>query len=421
MTISISPVYPAAGQLLTFSTDVGDSDVTTYTVTSTPSISAVGLGQIVTDHPKVARTTSTPLSYNARVESLGRPAAIVRADGSFVAEGYVVGMRVDISGTTNNDRPVTVAAVADRKLTLSSDDAISSETVVSSLRGATVPRGAATNEIVVDVPGEYEVVGFERIQCGGPAGEWLKLVATSTTTIHVGGFVELPIEPVNGHGTTLRLLVVNDTVRGAALVDPKTELARVAALDATVAASVAALVGVAVNSLDVDFTTDVNDICTLAAAHWLETHPVHVSADTTNTLVYERAYSMPSAMKRLNEVVKKHLSHQAATAIGGTWHAGGDDEKNVLQVSPEATSLTAATVLKADFRERVYRRHTALIASPASHGAVDSDNAPSLPVKTLPAVIRDYLDFIATEAPGAAAGEGEGIADAQAAWGFRAA
>ena len=47
-------------------------------------------------------------------------------------------------------------------------------------------------------------------------------------------------------------------------------LARVAALDATVAAAVTALEGVAVNSLDVDFVTDVNTLCSKIAAHWTE-------------------------------------------------------------------------------------------------------------------------------------------------------
>jgi hypothetical protein len=164
----------------------------------------------------------------------------------------------------------------------------------------------------------------------------------------------------------------------------------------------------------------VNALCVACAAHWLESHPIHTAADTTNTLIYETAYSVPAAQKRLNEVVFKHLRHQVATAIGGTWHGAGDDEKQTLQVRPEATSLGEAIVLKADFRERVYRRHLAQTASPASHGAADTDNAPAIPVLPLPAAIRDYLDFVGNATPSAASGESEGIADAAAAWGFRA-
>ena len=284
-------------------------------------------------------------------------------------------------------------------------------------------QGNASQTFVPDASGEYSVSasGFQEIG-GGAAGTWRKFLGTETTTIHVGGYVEMPIAPVNGHGSTLRLLIVNETVRGAELVDPATELARVAALDATVAAAVTALEGVAVNSLDVDFVTDVNTLCTKIAAHIILVggfSAVHYSADTTNTLLREPANSLPAALDRLNEAAARFAGgHLQATGAGGTWHAT-DDGSSTLQVAPKAATLGEATVLKADLRERVFERHRLLIASPACHGAADTVNVMDPPL-TLPTAIVAYLDFIATNAPSVPAGESEGIGDAQAAWGFRA-
>ncbi len=275
-----------------------------------------------------------------------------------------------------------------------------------------------------DVAGEYAIVANGYMEVGGGAdGSWKKFLGTETTTIHVGGYVEMPIVPVNGHGSTLRLLVVNDTVRGAELVDPATELARVAALDATVAAAVTALEGVAVNSLDVDFVTDVNTLCTKISAHIILTSLggsfVHAVADTTNTLLRETANSLPGALDRLNDAASHFVAHQQATSAGGVWHGGGDDGSATLQVAPKAATLGEATVLKADLRERCYGRHIAQIASPACHGVEDTNNPMADPYP-LPSALVAYLDFIAAAAPSVPAGESEGIGDAQAAWGFRA-
>jgi hypothetical protein len=284
-------------------------------------------------------------------------------------------------------------------------------------------QGVATQTITFDVPGEYGVTAaaYQEIG-GGAAGTWRKFLGTETTTIHVGGYVEMPIAPVNGHGSTLRLLIVNETVRGAELVNPATELARVAALDATVAAAVTALEGVAVNSLDVDFVTDVNALCVLITAHIILVGgftSVHYEPDLTNTLQRYPAYTVLQALDRLNEAADKFTKHEEAMRSGGGWHHD-DDDKNRLAVAPKAATLGEAIVLKADLRERAYRRHISQTSAPQSHGSADGTNVPSLPVKTLPAAIVAYLDFVATNAPSVPAGESEGIGDAQAAWGFRA-
>lgn len=277
-----------------------------------------------------------------------------------------------------------------------------------------------------DVAGEYTVIAsgyydFTAPQAyvGDPCGGTrTKLMGVETTTINIGGYAELPIEPVNGHRATLRLAIVGDYVRAAELVDFGTELARVAALDTTVAAAVTALVGIAVSALDVDFIADVNACCLEYEAHRVDTISHDGTGDTVNVLLREPAYSVPAALRRLNDWSSKIIGHTESLTSGGTWHAS-DDTKNTLQVKPFAGNLGEGTILKADLRERVYERHRMMTSTPAPdvHSAADELNFLADPLP-LPVAIVAYLDFIATNSAGAAAGEGEGLADAQAGFGF---
>ncbi len=373
----------------------------------------------------MAVTISTSPAYPAA----GQPVTLIAT--ADLTDGFVAGMLVDITGaSTANNKRVTLASVEAKRLTLTASDTLTTETASSTLTGAFWGlSGDATNVVTFDAVGEYSLAMYEHFVWEGIGGAYesdplsapqKRLLSRSTTTVYVGDYVTLPIEPVNGHGSTLRLLVVGDTVRGAELVNPKTEFARVAALDSTVAAAVLALVGVAVTGIDVDFITDVTALCTKFTAHIIRTTGgLHGSADTTNTLLREQAYSVPTSIDRLNDLASKMIGHQRATTAGGTWHSQ-DDEKYSLQVAPTAKTLGQAIVLKADLRERVFERHRILTADPSSHGVADSVNTMDDPL-TLPAAIVAYLDFIADDTPAIPAGEAEGIGDAQAAWGFRAA
>lgn len=430
VTITTVPSVPVAGQevRLVGVASTGTDEATRWALTSVPAKSALPLGLIVERPPVAARTDSVLLTYVAAVTtSQGtKPAAITRATGSFVADGYLPGMVADISGTVSNNKRVAVTAVAAGKLTLDATYTLTSETVTSSLRGALEGGSNPIDTFTPDVAGEYGVAAYEYFYApavGSYDGDPLsvaqyRLLSTSTTTVNVGTALDLPINPVSGHSTTLRIIVIGDTVRAAALVNPATELARMAALDATVAAAVAAMVGVAVNSLDADFITDVTTIGAAYEAHRiLVTGSVHYSSDTTNALLREQAYSIPTAIQRLNDIAAKLIGHTQATSAGGTWH-GFDDNLNTLQVAPSASSLAEAIVLKADLRERLYERHRGQTSAPAVHGLADNTNTIAAPA-TLPAAIVAYLDYVADNTPDIPAGEAEGVSDAQAAWGFR--
>lgn len=425
LSLSISPVYPAFGEPVTL---VGESslaadDAVQWELTSVPSKSALAAGLLVTPAPKVARTKNTPMSFVARSTQRGHRASITRSSGSFVAEGYLPGMALTISGSASNDSLVTISAVEAQRLVLGPNDVLTAESASVTLTGTlNDPDRTPSNTFVPDVAGEYGFTAMEYLPLDmGPAGQSLKLVSTSTLTVHVGGYLDLPIEPVNGHASTLRILVVNETVRGAALIEPRTELARVAALDTTVAASVTALVGVAVGSLDAEFIETVNLGCAAYEAHRILTGggPVHGSADTTNVLLREFAWSVPTAIARLNDWSDKLRKHMESGTSGSTHH-DEDDTRNTLQVAPTAKALGEATVLLADLRNRVYARHIAQVDDPDSHRTADVTNTVTATAlgKVSYAVVQ-FLDYVAGGVS-AATGESEGVADAQAMWGFRA-
>lgn len=430
VTISTSPIYPGAGQPVTLvgAADAGEDSATQWELTSVPDGCDLALGRIVERHPNVVRETA---SFTFQAETTKAPAFIARTEGTFAP--FVPGMLVDITGTTSNNRRVTVAATEPLKLTLSADDALTTETATSTLTGAFFGRsGGFADTITFPIPGEYGVTASEIFITSGAGGSYAgdpmgvtqsRLLGRTTATIHVGGFVELPIKVVAGHSATLRLLVVNDTVRGAELVDFRSDIARLAALDTTVAAAVTALVGVAVNNLDADFVTTVTLGVNAYEGHRVLTGagPAHFVADNVNAMLRQQAWSIPTTIARLNEWAAKMTAHQmGGNAALAAWH-DEDDSKNTLQVAPTAATLGEAVVLLADLRNRVYRRHYVQVDDPDSHRAADGINTLGAPTSgTLSFAIVAYLDFVAS-AISAAAGEGEGLADAQSAWGFRAA
>lgn len=437
MTLSIStlPLYPSAGQKVTLigTSSAYDDDDTEFTLTSVPRESKLALGLVTERHANVARATSIAATFVARKDARRPvPAAITRTTGSFIADGFKPSMVLDITGATTaaNNKRVIISGVTSKELTISLASDFTAESGTISLVGGVYDGSPATNVFVPDAPGEYTFECCEFFVWEGLGGSYegdplsapqKRLMSTTTATVYVGEHLDLPIEPVNGHGSTLRIFVCNEFVRGAELVNPKTELARVAALDSTVAAAVSALVGVAVNSLEAaNFVTTVNTLCGAYEAHRVYgPSSVHSGTDTTNALLREAAYSNQAAIDRLNDVTEKLLGHMVALSSGGTWHNGGDDTANVLQVPRKAATLGQAVVLLADLRNRVYRRHLTQTASPASHGSTDAANDVTAAASgSMSYAIVQYLDFIASAAPSIPAGESEGSGDAQAAWGF---
>jgi hypothetical protein len=420
VTVSVStfPAFCAVGESVTLigTSDLYDDDAVEWELVSVPSASRLPLGKIVERSPAVVRVRGARLTFHAGNTAKGIPATITCNSNNFVEPGFVEGMALSVAASTSNNGNYTIAKVEARTLTLAANDVLVNESATSNLTAQYVGNnGPPSNVLTFDCSGDFQISNFEYFNFRGQH----RLMSKGTSTISVGEYLELPIETVGGHNSTLRVLICGTVVRRAELVRATSDIARLAALDATVIAALAALEGVAVTGIDVDFVEDVRTLARKMGEHFIYATSHPAALDTTNTLLREPAYSVPTAIAALNEAATRLQAHREATLSGGLWHSA-DDSKNTLQVAPSATTLAQAIVLKADLRVRSFTRHLAQILTPLVHVTTDALNGMDAPL-TLPSAIAAYLDFVASHTITAASGEAEGVADAMASWGFRAA
>lgn len=289
-------------------------------------------------------------------------------------------------------------------------------------------RGNAVATFVPDVQGAYVFRALEYVEVSGAAAGFpgdvagtarRELRGSQTGTVYVAATLELPIQTIYGHGATLRIRVHGSTVRAAELVRPTTELARIAAMQSTVTAALAALVGVSTTpgTLGEEFVADVNALTTSYANHIGIGEPVHDPSDSTNVITSDPAYSVPTAIDRLLgtlDIMLRHLRY----GTSGTWHEA-DDSKN-WPIAARVPTLAGAVVMLADLRERVYERHRVQIAYPNSHASADNDSGSQMPDPLpLTSAIVAYLDALADEEPTAPTGVQQGVSDGMNAFGFK--
>ncbi len=287
--------------------------------------------------------------------------------------------------------------------------------------------GRETTEFTPDTPGEYVFTAYDVTEyTGAPAAfegapsadPRFVLTATQTGTIHVGALMLLPILTSTGHGATLQLTVVNETIREAELLNHTTELARVAALDSTVTAALTALVDQAVSAIATDLQTTANDLRLRFESHRASLAGVHTIADAVSAVTRFPAASQLNVVDLVNELRQRLITHIVPTSTGNRHHPV-DDTRDV-PVTPASSTLAGTTVLLADLRERVYERHRVLNTLNGStvHASIDNVNALTAPTK-LDDIIVAYLDAIVAASGNAAAGEPEGAFDLEAGFGFK--
>lgn len=294
-----------------------------------------------------------------------------------------------------------------------------------------IERGYSYAMFIPDVAGEYSIRAYDIVEWAGvpsypgdPAGERrYELADVQIGTVYVGKAVDLPILTSAGRGATLRLNVVNETVRVASMVDATDEWARIASLGTGVAAALTAFAGIAANSIGNDLATAVNDLRVAYEAHRVNNGGAyHANVDAINTVSRTAANSVAGALVVLGELYDAVVAHlENSTAAATRWHTGGagtpaDDYKNLPTTGAPGT-LAEATVLCSDLRECCYERHRVQVATPACHAAADGTNFLSAPT-VLDNIIVAYLDELATIAPAAVAGEPEGVIDARQRYGF---
>lgn len=287
--------------------------------------------------------------------------------------------------------------------------------------------GEPSQSFTPDVPGEYVYrceafydfnapAAFE----GDGAGDTYAIAMSEETgTLHVGVAMDLPIRTLTGHGLTVRVEVVNATVRAAELVDWTTDVAYAATQNSTVQTKLAALVGVASTSFGPDLIANVADAVVEYADHRTQAGVHSASGDTVWTYVRSRPYDKTAAIEQLNALrntLEAHMTRGSEQGPSVTWHAA-DDNKNVFIVAP-AASLAEATVLWADYR-RVYEAHRVQTSNPAAHLVSDSTN--TLPaVDVLTDLVSTILAFFADETPTVATGLSDGAVELQSLYGFEA-
>lgn len=285
--------------------------------------------------------------------------------------------------------------------------------------------GVAISTFTPDVAGSYGITGYAyTFYSGGsapyensPTGEVRRrLTSSATASVAAGTAMILPIVTKRGEGATLRLVSVDTTVRDASLVAPLSELSRVAALDSTVVAALAAMVGVAVAALDVDLATDVRNMQAAYLGHRTGSSSWHSQADTVNVITHGAPYSVDDSVVALNELYDRIVAHEAAT---GDVHTNADT-KNV-PVTAKASALGSAIVTKADLRERCYERHRVMgnSGTPAVHlnAGGDTTYAMAAPLQ-LPAFISVFLDVLSAASQTPPTGEASGAIVLQHALGF---
>lgn len=377
ITITTSPAYPVEGEEVTITVSGASGTVHGLELTARPSASAVELG-VVTSGLATSRLDD---------------------------EGYSVGQYATISGFAAE---------------------IPNQTGDSSMEQ---PGGSLGNAVTFDKAGEYNLTVYDYRYVSGvasfpgdPQGESRhQLVATAAVSVHVGAYSYLDIKTAEGRGGRLRLQVNNATVRDADITDTTDEQARQAALQPTVTAALAALVGQTVASIGTDLQTGVSLLRTKYEAHRVQvaTPDSHLVADNTNTIDRTAATSNDGAISLLNELLEVMIHHfQDASDAPSPWHT--EDDLESTPVAGSATTVAQATVLSADLRERCYERHRLLdgdVGEPTVHGADDTVNALSDPSK-LDDVIVAYLDALVSNNPTAASNESEGLTDLRHMYGF---
>lgn len=310
---------------------------------------------------------------------------------------------------------------------------VDNQTIGQTNAQAIVDDDLISNTFTPDVGGEYditvyefrEVVGFTQGHDADPNADArfdLKAVSTFVASLGVvvGANMDLPLLTSDGEGATLRFNVSDVIVRVATIVDAVTEKSRVAALQTSVTAALAAIIGSAVSVLGTDLIAGTNDVSDEYERHrQLTVGPVHVNGDTTNVVDLGDADSLDGAIALLNELQLKIVRHLTDSASATTnWHVGGVDDLLNLPLAAPAADLASATVLLADMRERVYERHRVQIANPSAHTTADSTNDLDDDPTLLDDIIVAYFDALADDTPTAPDNEPQGVTDLSHRFGF---
>jgi len=231
------------------------------------------------------------------------------------------------------------------------------------------------------------------------------ILASNSLSIYVGDWVTTQLGTAPDTAT-LRLLVVNDTIRQTtlttheeatpAIVGARTPLADSAATSATMTDAIAALVDVAASTALGNPGAVLQNIMTQYAAHRASA-AYHYSADTDNAI--STAYSNPtspggiaSSATESARLMSRHIRNDDGTGVGSqSWHQSGgqtaaDMANSFILNSASSADRRSQLSLIADLW-RVYESHRVT----SVHQASDTANA----CTALPAILEIHRKFLA--------------------------
>jgi len=279
------------------------------------------------------------------------------------------------------------------------------------------PRATTFTPDVAGVYGVRATVIRERAAAGSyegdPLGEYRRIVEEFVDgSVYVGSKQKLTVAAL-GHSVDIQVIAVDSTVRAASLVNPTDTIARMASLDSTVLAAVAALVGVAVSALGEDIQSKTVELRDRFNGH-LASVVAHAMADAVNDLTAGRAGMKISAIQELNRIRDKYVDHIQGT---GGWHLNPDLFS--WPVAAKARDEATATVLIADM-QRVYETHRVRTSATTGqvHNNSDADN-PLTAAKPLTSAIIEILKYYVNATPTTPTGENPGDLANVARYGFR--
>lgn len=256
---------------------------------------------------------------------------------------------------------------------------------------------------VPDVPGDYELQSSAYSAYSTPAlyGDDAASFETQTQevneniTVSVGTRMDLPIRTIFGESMTLRLGVVDSTIRTAELLDPVGIVAADCIQSESVIAALEALIDETAATIGPALDGTLAILANVYNDH-REEAGVHESDDTTNVYVTTLPRSPQDDIRQVNmlrAMLSAHMLNASAAPVA--WHL--EDDTANTPIVPAATTMAEAVVLYADLA-RCYEAHRLQISLPSSHADPDTTNEIG-DMDLLTLLLIEILAFIATTSP----------------------
>ena len=275
------------------------------------------------------------------------------------------------------------------------------------------------NTLTVDADGVYTLTSLEYRKTVRPTGITCFPIAGPTTeTFEVVQLQQLRVRTEKPeHAASIQIATGDTTIIEATIVDPQSEVARLAIASDAVALELGRAAGLTAATFGEDFVARVVEFRTRWNDH-VEDATEHTAADSVNLILNGVPNDIQGAIQVLNEARLKVIRHMQEI-YGAALHTNPDLGSLVL--AAPATTLAQATVLEADL-SRVYADHRRRGSgeTPPIHGTAGGDKPNGLRKALQAAILQDdsaeTLTDYTTEANSAATADTPLLPSTATAW-----